>query len=374
MHPYPLKQIIKDRIAREGPISFAAFMEMALYYPELGYYMSDPVPFGPAGDYYTSPHLHPVFGRLLAIQLDEMRQLLGCPDDFTVMEVGAGQGSLAAGIIDQILAHLKWEMRWKYVIVERNPLAREEQRKTLQTCTGQVQWKTSLDEVDPFRGCIVTNELLDAFPVHRICMADRFREVYVDCQKNRFTQVYDDCSSDGLTAYIATYRIPAVSGYRTEVNLRIHDYLKSISRVLSEGFTLTIDYGYSARQYYAVERNRGTLLCYYRHTTDENPYRRVGRQDITAHVNFTSLKDWGQEFGLACLGYCPQGSFLVSLGAEELVNGPSALERLSVPELLKIKSLLLDLGSTHQVMIQYKGNRSTINLKGFAVSNRIGWL
>ena len=106
----------------------------------------------------------------------------------------------------------------------------------------------------------------------------------------------------------------------------------------------------------------------------ENPYLRVGKQDITAHVNFTSLRDWGQQFGLQCLGYCPQGPFLAALGAEELVDGPSALKHLSTRERLKIKNLMLDVGGTHQVMIQYKGNRKIEHLRGLAVSNRIKWL
>lgn len=374
MQTDPLERVIKDRIAREGPIPFAAFMEMALYQPQLGYYMSTPVRFGPAGDFYTAPRLHPVFGQLLAVQLDEMRQMTGNPDRFTILEIGAGQGSLAGSIIGHLLEHMQWEDNWKYVIVEQNPLVLAEQEKKLKNYADLVEWKTALDQVEPFRGCVVTNELLDAFPIHLVCMAERFREIFVDVEENRFVEVVGDLSSARLAEYIENYRLPAVNAYRTEVNLAIYDYLCKVSRLLVEGFVLTIDYGYPARIYYAPERNRGTLLCYYRHSAAEDPYRRIGRQDISAHVNFTSLRDWGRTFHLQCLGYCTQGSFLASLGAEELASGPSAKERWSPRERLKIKNLLLDTGSSHQVMIQYKGRRTIGNLKGFTFSNRVDWL
>ena len=367
----PLKQIIADRIRREGPISFAVFMEMALYFPQYGYYMSSTVRFGPNGDYYTSPHLHPVFGGLLAAQILEMHEIMGSPDSFTVLEVGAGHGSLAAGIIAHLLERRKWGQRWRYVIVEKNPLTCEEQKKTLKDYAGLVQWKSSLDAIEPFSGCVVTNELLDAFPVHLVCMADRFREIYVDLDRTGFTEVFGDFSHPALQAYIESYRIPAVSGYRTEANLAIYDFLAEVDRLLSTGFVITIDYGYPARQYYAVERRRGTLLCYHRHKVADNPYRRLGSQDITAHVNFTSLRDWGQQFGLQCLGFCTQGSFLAGLGAGELTAGSSAFRMLSPRETLKIKTLLLDVGSSHQVMIQYRGRQRVENLTGFSISNRV---
>ena len=140
MRTDPLAQMIRDRIAREGPISFAAFMEMALYQPGLGYYMSSPVQFGSAGDYYTSPRLHPVFSRLLAIQIDEMHQAMGRPGDFVILEIGAGQAILAGGIIDCLLEHMNWDRRWTYRIVERNPQTLKEQRKTLKPYSGLVEW------------------------------------------------------------------------------------------------------------------------------------------------------------------------------------------------------------------------------------------
>ena len=370
MHPNPLEEIIKDRIRDEGPITFASFMDMALYHPERGYYVTSPLRWGPAGDYYTSPGLHPYFGRLLAVQLDEMRSLMDKPDPFTVLELGAGDGRLAAAVIAGIEQLQQWRGNWQYVLIEKNPLAIERQRSLLRDFIGRVAWKPSLEQVAPVAGCILSNELLDAFAVHRICMQDRFKEIYVDRVRNRLGEHLGELSSGDLADYIDRYRIPAVHGYRTEINLNAKNFLNQAEKALLEGFLITIDYGYAARRYYAPERNTGTLLCYYRHTVNHDPYRRIGRQDISAHVNFSSLKHWGEAGELRTLGYNSQGAFLASLAE---ASGAMQFEEdaMPLPERLKIKNLLLDAGATHRVMIQYKGRRMVERLKGFAISNRM---
>jgi SAM-dependent MidA family methyltransferase len=370
MHPENLRQIIRERILREGPIPFEAFMEMGLYYPDLGYYMTPKTRIGPQGDFYTSPHLHSIFGQLLAVQLDEMKQVTEAKD-FTILEIGAGRGYLAEGIIGFIERKLAWKENWRYVIVEKNPYITEDQKRRLDRYKERIVWKSSLGEVDRFCGCVVSNELLDAFPVHLVAMSDRFREIYIGCNENGFIEIYGELSRPDLSAYIEKYRLPKMTGYRTEINLRISDYLKSLGSMLSEGFIITIDYGYPAYEYYAQERHRGALLCYHRHRINENPYLNVGDQDMTAHVNFTSLRDWGNELEIKTIGYCPQGTFLVSLGVDEMISeeleGDPGFHR----ELLRIKGLLFDMGESHQVMIQYKGERNFETLKGFKLKNRV---
>jgi SAM-dependent MidA family methyltransferase len=366
-----LKQIIREKIEKEGAIPFEAFMDYALYHHGLGYYMTDRIRIGPHGDFYTAPHLHPIFGWLLALQLDELKHIAEDPDDYTILEIGSGRGYLAEGILDFIHRNLKWKGNWRYIIVERNAHTVKDQQKLLERYENRVTWKTSLDEVDRFRGCILSNELLDAFPVHRVMMHDQFQEVYVAADENGFIEVYRNISTPEVADYIRKYKLPQIKGYRTEINLRIKDYLDRANDHLSEGFIISIDYGYSARQYYAEERNKGTLLCYSKHTLNENPYLNPGNQDITAHVNFTSLKDWGEDLGLKAIGYCPQGTFLASLGIEDIISrklgGIPDFER----ELLKIKTLLFDMGESHQVMIQYKGKGDIQGLKGFKLKNRI---
>ncbi len=366
-----LEQIICQRIKRSGSITFETFMDMSLYHREFGYYMMEKSRTGPHGDYYTSPHLHPIFGWLLANQLDEIKRIMGDPDEFTVLEIGAGKGFLAEGILDFAQRKLKWKRNWKYIIVEKNRHTIKKQMKQLKAHTGRIEWKTSLAEVDPFCGGVISNELLDAFPVHLVVMNDPYQEIYVFSDNTEFKEIKGDLSTTDLQDYINLYQIPAIRGYRTEINLNISDYLKRLDNILSEGFVISIDYGYSAREYYAAERNRGSLLCYHKHTAHENPYRNVGDQDITAHVNFTSLKDWGARLGMKSLGYCPQGTFLASLGINEIVSNELETSPNFQIEMLKIKGLLFGMGDSHKVMIQYKGKRDLARLRGFKFKNSL---
>ncbi|MBF0556329.1 MAG: SAM-dependent methyltransferase, partial [Nitrospirae bacterium] len=171
--------------------------------------------------------------------------------------------------------------------------------------------------------------------------------------------------------------IPAEAGiqstYRTEINLAVRDWLKDCSTILREGFILTIDYGFPAWQYYQPGRSRGTLLCYHRHKTSENPYVNIGRQDITAHVNFSALGKWGLLYGFAPVGYAAQGTFLLSLGIDELISQIPMNEDYQF-EAIKIKRLLVPegMGQSHKVMVQYKGGAGNIPcLKGFTMRNQL---
>ena len=152
-------------------------------------------------------------------------------------------------------------------------------------------------------------------------------------------------------------------------------WLEEIASVLSEGFILSIDYGYTAEEYYDEDRLKGTLLCYYKHQINENPYGNIGKQDITAHVNFSSLKKWGEEFGLKTTGYCPQGTFLISLGIDEAIAEIYGDSPDYSSEILNIKNLILPqgMGETHKVMVQYKGE-GTPKLRGFSIRNQVGML
>lgn len=369
-----VEEILRELIRKEGPVTFERFMDTILYSPEHGFYMSERERLGPDGDFYTSPHLHPLFGWMIAIQLDQLKQIIAPLKEFTILEVGAGKGYLAEAVITYIEEELNWSGRWRYVIVERNPHIRRSQAELLSEHTCTIEWKSSLEEIDQITGCILTNELLDSFPVHLIEMSNRFHEICLDYSNNRLKEARRDLSRRELADYIERYSIPRLNTYRTEINLRVKDFLQSADRVLSEGFILTIDYGYSSEEYYTEERRRGTLLCYHRHSENDNPYINLGDQDITTHVNFTSLKDWAEELGMKTLGYAPQGTFLVSLGVDEVIakemeRKPDFLHDISI-----IKGLLFGMGETHKVMLQYKGNKETGDIKGFQLRNRIGIL
>jgi SAM-dependent MidA family methyltransferase len=363
-----LKQKIIEKIKSEGPINFETFMEMCLYYPGLGYYTKETTKIGRAGDFYTSPHLHRIFGAMLGKQMEEMWNLMGKPDSFNIIEIGAGMGYLAKDMLDY-LKNREFYQHLKYSIVELNPFMKAEQQKMLAEYIDKLNWVSSLNELDSVTGCFISNELLDAFPVRMVEMDDSLMEIYVSVKDDEFIELKMPCSSE-IIEYLKDYSAEISKRYRTEVNLKLKDWLADVNTKLSKGFILTIDYGYNAKDYYNEERNRGTLLCYYHHEINENPYQHVGEQDLTAHVNFSSLKRWGEELGLKTIGFCPQGSYLISLGIDGVItelygDSPDSFE------IAKIKGLIFPqgMGESHKVMVQYKGEGMPV-LNGFGIRNQ----
>ncbi len=393
-----IKQKIVERIIREGPISFEAFMEMALYFPELGYYAKESTVIGREGDFYTSSHLHPIFGAMIAKQMEEMWLLMGKPERFDVVEMGAGMGYLAKDMLDYLgradagnrksggmescFPHLQ------YTIIESNPATRMRQQQLLVEFADKVKWVADLRDLGSISGCFLSNELVDAFPVRLVEMDDELNEIYVSLSPvlspekegawgfpddAEFIEVRKPCSNE-VEGYLKQYVSGLSRGYRTEVNLKLKDWLAELNGRLAGGFVLTIDYGYAGRDYYSEERSRGTLLCYHQHRTSENPYQHVGEQDMTAHVNFSSMKKWGEELGLKTIGFCPQGMYLISLGIDEAITelygcAPDPFE------IARIKGLILPqgMGESHKVMIQYKGEGEP-KLRGFGIRNHKGKL
>ncbi len=376
-----LKQKIIEKIISEGPINFETFMEMALYHPETGYYMRDTTKIGKAGDFYTSSHLHSIFGVMLGRQMTEMWNFLDAAQNFHIVEMGAGMGYLAKDMLEYLkMVGVKCKASGnekslfdilKYTIVELNPAIKAKQQELLADYRDKVDWVSNLDELKPFTGCFFSNELLDAFPVRIVQMDDKLGEIYVAVKDHDLYEEIYPCSRE-VIEYFKEFCIDLslMKPYRTEVNLKIKDWLKQINEKLKEGFILTIDYGYPAAEYYCEERNRGTLLCYYQHKIIEDPYINIGEQDITAHVNFSSADKWGAEIGLITVGFCPQGTYLISLGIDEVImelygDSPDSFD------LAKIKGLIFPegMGESHKVMIQYKGNGSPL-LRGFSLRNQ----
>ena len=376
----PLEKKITERIQAEGPITFETFMEMALYEPGLGYYASEHAEIGKAGDFYTSQHVHRAFGTMIAKQLEEMWEIMGRPSDFSIIEPGAGAGLMCLDIL-QYLENRAFFRSLTYLLVETNPSVILKQRNVLNKYTDKVRWIHSLNQPKNKIGCILSNELLDAFPVHLIEMDERLSEVFIDiCRhdvnsETSFQEGKGVPSTDALVDYLHEFSIQLPRGYRTEINLRIKDWLQSAADVLSEGFILTIDYGYPSYEYYSEERNRGTLLCYCKHQAHENPYTDIGHQDITAHVNFSSVKKWGEYLGFKTLGFCQQGTYLISLGIDRLIQELFTNSSDYLFEVARIKRLIFPgtLGETHKVMVQYKG-KGTPKLRGFSMKNQAGHL
>jgi SAM-dependent MidA family methyltransferase len=365
-----LKQKIIEEIARNGPVPFDRFMEMALYEPSLGYYASENTEIGKKGDFYTSQHVHSIFGMMIGRQFEEMRDIIGKPDVFYIIEPGAGAAYLCRDVLDYLNSR-KLIDHFLYIIQENNEHVKKRQQNLLNVYSDKVRWVSSLDEIGNVKGCVFSNELLDAFPVKIIEQTDTLQEVYVTYEADEIKENLDELSTEEIVDYFNDFGITLPYKYRTEVNLRISDWLRAVSALLSEGFVFTIDYGYPAWDYYSEERNRGTLLCYHKHQYNENPYQFVGEQDITAHVNFSSVRKWGDERGFKTIGFCQQGVYLVSLGIDEMIQTFPQDSKEYLFEIAKIKKLILPgtIGETHKVMIQYKGD-SRPELRGFSIKNQ----
>ncbi len=369
-----LKQKIIEKIKKQGPITFEAFMDMVLYCPELGYYTSRELSIGPKGDFYTSPHLHPVFGAAIGKQIEEMWEIMDKPSDFNVVELGGGSGYLCKDILSYF-RKLPLFNSLSYIIIEINAVMRNNQKNLLSDFSDKIRWVSSLNELKNIKGCVFSNELLDAFPIHMVEMVNELKEVYIALDDNKFIEQLQNVSDINIINYFKLFSIDIPTGYRTEINLKIEDWLKDVHGILSEGFILTIDYGYTAQEYYGLERSKGTLLCYHKHRVTENPYENIGRQDLTAHVNFSSIKKWGDKIGLKTIGYCSQGTFLLALGIDKLITELCGNSSDYNSEVLKIKGLILPqgMGESHKVMIQYKGAYNP-NLRGFSIRNQKGLL
>ncbi len=355
-----LSQIIRERIAVSGPITFAEFMELALYHPEYGYYSRPFEKIGQRGDYYTSSDLGPALAELLAEQLGEMWALLGRPEPFTIVELGAGKGKLAADILNR-LAAVAGDLypRTRYFIVESSRYFRQEQRKALASLPPFAGWLSrSQFEQLALEGCVISNEFFDALPFHRLVQTSQgLNELYV-----AFDGDFHDLAGRPSTARLENYfrGIDLESGQQVEASLSALDWLASIGRSLRRGFVITIDYGYRADQLYSPLRRGGTMLCYYRHTVSYDPYIRIGEQDITAHVNFSALIDKGAELGLKFEGLTTQVNFLLSLGLVDYVARAEAEshDALSLIRMkLGLKSLISPgaMGEVFKVLIQSRG-------------------
>jgi SAM-dependent MidA family methyltransferase len=313
-----------------GRITFAEYMDLVLYHPEQGYYATKAINIGPQGDFFTSPHLGADFGELLAEQFYQIWQILGNPSPFSLVEMGAGQGVLAADIMQYLQKqHLDFFAALEYVIVEKSDALKQEQQRRLAEFS--IRW-CDLEAIpnNSIIGCFFSNELVDAFPVHQVVIeAGELREIYVIASQNNFIEVTDIPSTKQLAEYFDLVQIQLPSpkyeeGYRTEVNLAALDWLSAITNKLNRGYLLTIDYGYSAERYYNPLRRQGTLQCYYRHRHHDNPYLHIGQQDITAHVDFTALERWGELCGLHKLGFTQQGLFLMALGLGDRIAALSS--------------------------------------------------
>jgi SAM-dependent MidA family methyltransferase len=322
-----LLEIIRAEIARsDGRITFARYMELALYHPQHGYYTArrerDPV--GRDGDFFTSVSVGPLFGRILATQFVRYREALGNPAEFQVVECGGRTGQLRADIL-QAVPDLDYPM-----IEANDPLP------------------------DRIVGCVFSNELLDALPVHRVGVRHgQWIEWYVT---DNLTEEPGPLSDPRLAGAVEGLPVGLMEGYRTEINLRALDWIADVARRLTRGFVLTIDYGFERTDYFAPHRQDGHLQCYHRHTRNADPFDRVGEQDITAHVEFTSVIERGRACGLELVTFTDQAHFLLEAGEDiireivERTAGQLSKERAAIHQLIHPGHM----GRAFKVLVQRK--------------------
>jgi SAM-dependent MidA family methyltransferase len=392
-----LRELIADRIRTSGPISFAEFMELSLYHPELGYYARAARKTGRAGDFFTSVDVGPVFGEFLARQFAEMWRIWSMVDGpssivdrpssivrpsssvhrpsaivgekgdgslsretsakktpvpfFDLVEVGASDGRLARDILDAAARNdPDFYAATRLSLVERSHAARAEHVTTLGPHAARLNYTDSAlpEDVD---GIIFANELLDAFPTHAVAMTESgLQEVFVDFTDGRFVERFRTPSTPRIAEYLARAGAVMHQGFRAEVNLAAEDWIKTAATSLRRGFLIIIDYGHEEDQLYGGSHSSGTLTTFKRHTLMADFLDAPGECDITAHVDLSAVTRTAEQAGLDVLGRLDQTYFLLGLGVDDL-------EHMPLHDRLAVKTLLLPggLGSTHKVLIFGKG-------------------
>jgi SAM-dependent MidA family methyltransferase len=344
-----LTDFIRRTIRERGPVSFAWFMEQALYHPEFGYYSSGRCQIGRRGDYFTNVSVGPLFGRMLAAQFAEMWEVLGRPDDFTIVEQGAHHGDFARDVLKTLR-----EMRpdcfsaARYSVVEPFPILRARQEQALREFSGKVSWWVSLDELPEFSGVHFSNELLDAMPVRLITRdgEGEWQERMVAEAGGKFQLVPRPVTDEKLRARLPGLPSTGRGTYDTEINLAALDWVERVAARLRRGFVLAVDYGFSRTEFFAAERASGTLQGYARHRTVSSPLRDIGRADIASHVEWTSVAERAEACGLTIVGFTDQHHFMT--GMLSLVSPREderrALQTLMHPEFLGTRFQYLALG------------------------------
>jgi SAM-dependent MidA family methyltransferase len=361
---------LRDRIADDiecsgGWISFARYMDAALYAPALGYYGGGARKFGAAGDFVTAPELSPLFGQALAAQVAQI-MAASAPQ---VIEVGAGSGALAADLMQEL--ERRGVTPERYAILELSGELRLRQAETLAAriphLARRVVWLDALP--DAFGGAVVANELLDAMPVHLVAWREEGifeRGVTLTGGQPAWAE---RPATGALLAAARAKRVPPP--FLSEINLAAAAWTATWGNILQSGALLLLDYGFPQHEYYHPQRAEGTLMCHYRHHAHANPFWLPGLNDVTAHVDFTAIAEAGFDAGLEVLGYTSQGQFLLNCGLADLLAlcGPEDPTRY-LPLAAGVQKLIspAEMGELVKVMALGKGLAD--ELIGFARGDR----
>ena len=338
-----LVELIRAAIHSRGPVTFAWFMEQALYHPEHGYYSSGRARIGRKGDYFTNVSVGPLFGRLMAGQFAEIWQRMGEPAGFTIVEEGSHGGDFARDLrqaAEQHHPHFFRALRY---------LGRE----------------VHGPDLEPFSGLHFSNELIDSFPVHLVKWTGKeWRERHVDLTDDGFAFIDLPLTTPELAEHVATIPEPLPAGYETEINLSAQRWVETLATALTRGYVIAVDYGFPRDEFYAPHRTSGTLQCYQQHKVVPDPLTRVGEMDISTHVEWSSLIECAQSCGFEVAGFTDQHRFITGLLTEEIVQDAKssrALQTLLHPEFM---------GSKFQVLVLAKNVESAGNLSGLRFAQR----
>jgi SAM-dependent MidA family methyltransferase len=358
-----LVQFIRETIRARGPISFTWFMQQALYHPARGYYSAGRCAIGRRGDYYTNVSVGPLFGQLLAAQFAEIWERLGKIDNFVLVEQGAHHGEFARDVLES--ARKRWPDFFavlRYRIIEPFPVLQLRQLQALAGFENKIQWRDSIDALEPFTGVHFSNELLDAMPVHLIVsQCERglsapakcaWLEKFVTLNGNMFAFVDQPIADQKLREHL--HKSPAqLVGYQTEINLAALDWVDNLSSKLDRGYVLTIDYGYPRDEFFAPHRSAGSLQVRAQHRLLASPFEQIGNADITSHVEWTSIAEYAEACSFEVKGFTDQHHFItgiISVLAHDIAQDDAdakakrALQTLLHPEMLGRNFQILALG------------------------------
>jgi SAM-dependent MidA family methyltransferase len=312
---------IAARIQTDGSISFAEFMELALYHPEGGYYVQPRVRIGRAGDFFTNVSVGSAFGEILAEQFYEAFLALGRPAGFTVVEQGAESGQLAADIVRRLLELSPVDCAsWRYLVVEPVAQNRAWQAETLKDSPIEVDWVVSTAALPSVSGIVLAHELLDSFPCNWIEFQNGvWQELRVTSSGDRFVPLLSPIAGSGLATAVRELPRPVTEPYRTEINLAASGWVREVSAKLKTGLILIIDYGYPRSEYYDPARTEGTLTGYSRHRRIDSVLDQPGQIDITAHLDFTALAKAAEAAHLKVLAFSDQHHFMVGAAENRLL-------------------------------------------------------
>lgn len=310
---------ICDRLDSDGLMPFSRFMEMALYEPGLGYYSAGLHKLGPSGDFVTSPELGSLFAACLGGQVSELAAKLGSYD---ILEIGAGTGRLASALLRNLPRE---SLPGRYMILERSADLRSVQRQEIKAHTDLVERVDWLDKPPgrDWQGVLLANEVLDALAVERFGISGKgIEQMCVRRAEGGLEWAFRPAPAEleqAVTRITSDVQTELGSGYRSEINLQLAPWLRSVTSSMKRGLALFIDYGYPRSEYYRAERSDGTLMCHYRHRAHDDVFFWPGLQDITTWVDFTALAEAADTCGLDVEGYASQAMFLLGCGLDQLL-------------------------------------------------------